>query len=211
MKPSMFRQVGNQSDDELISLAKSGDEEAIAQIFEKYHLKIYSFLYRATGSQEDAEDLCQEVFLLVFKNLSSFRNESKFLTWVYRIAINRFRDYIRREKQRPLPMLSDIGEDVLTGDEDTRATISSPLRDDLSLEVTTVVDLRNSLQKIDPKYRLPLLLNALEGMPYEDIARILRIPIGTVKSRIFRARLMLAEMLAEKNTKKNNKEQSEFF
>lgn len=195
--PSVSREGQNQSDDELIRLAKTGDGKATAELFEKHHGKIYSFLYRATGRREDAEDLCQEVFLVAFKNISSFRGESAFSTWVFRIAINRFRDYLRKEKQRPLPMQRDFDEDVLTGSEDTRATISSPLRDELSIQVISVQDLRDSLRRIDPKYRIPLLLNALEDMPYQDIARVLRLPVGTVKSRIFRARVMLAEMLGE--------------
>ncbi len=188
----------NLSDDELISLAKSGDQKAVEELFDRYYKRIYVFLYRATGRREDAEDLCQEAFLLAFKNIGSFKGKSSFFTWVYKIAINRFRDHVRREKRRPLPIKSQVDEESFTGSVDTRASLVPQMSDEPGDKVETYQDVRKALQRIHPKYRVPLLLNAVEEMPYEEIARLLGLPVGTVKSRIFRARMMLAEMMGEK-------------
>lgn len=177
-------------DDALVERAQSGDLLALEELFNKYRNQIFSLAYRMTGSTSDAEDLCQEIFLQVMRKIGSFQGRSSFSTWLYRVSMNRSRDYLRRKKRNP-ELLSQEGEVPEPWD---------PGRDAGGLESVAISSeaqriVQEALVQLPLSLRAPLVLHELEGLQYHEVASLLRLPVGTVKSRIFRARIKLAEVL----------------
>ena len=186
------QQNGPKSDDDaLVARAQDGDLAALEQLFNTYRNQVFSLAYRMTGNVSDAEDLCQEIFLQVMRKVSSFQGRSSFSTWLYRVSMNRSRDYLRRKKRSP-ELLSQEGDPpeprepgaVNAGGLENVAIASEAQR----LVQTALMELPLSLRE-------PLVLHELEGLQYHEVASLLRLPVGTVKSRIFRARIKLAEVL----------------
>lgn len=191
----------NQSDDDirasedavLVARARAGEPGAFEEIFLRYRSQIYSLTYRMTGNPADAEDLCQEVFLQAMKKIGSFQGRSSFSTWLYRVAINRSRDYLRRRKRSP-EVLTDGSEQagVVAAEAPDEKTLG-PEGASLQSEARRLV--QEALKELPVSLRIPLVLHELEGLQYQEVANLLHLPVGTVKSRIFRARLKLAEIL----------------
>lgn len=183
---------GRQSQDEaLVARAKEGDLTALEELFNRYRNQVFSLAYRMTGSPSDAEDLCQEIFLQVMRKVGSFEGRSSFSTWLYRVAMNRSRDYLRRKKRSP-EMLSQEGDPPEQHDQNagTSGGLESVA---IASEAQRLV--QEALMQLPVSLRAPLVLHELEGMQYHEVASLLKLPVGTVKSRIFRARIKLAEIL----------------
>ena len=179
----------------LVKRVTAGDQGAFEELYNRYRHKVFSLSYRMTGNTSDAEDLCQEIFVQVFRKIGSFEGRSSFSTWLYRVATNRSRDFLRKKKRTPNLVSRDDqmlesdpvdhpGDHEKTGEPETRA---------LSSEAQALV--QNALLELPVNLRTPLVLHEFEGFQYQEIARLLRLPVGTVKSRIFRARIKLAEIL----------------
>ena len=185
------------SDSELVQLAKTGDGEAFDQLVLRHEQKIYRLLYRILGNEQDARDLTQDTFLKGYRAFGSFREESAFGTWLYRIAINlstsRKRTLARQRPYRPLSL--SIGH---PGNE-THVQIDPPDSGDRPSEVFEKREIgqivRTTIDTLNEDYREVLILRDLEGLSYDQIAAIADIPIGTVRSRIHRARLELRDRL----------------
>ncbi|MBU2686556.1 MAG: sigma-70 family RNA polymerase sigma factor [Actinobacteria bacterium] len=180
-------------DDELVARARTGDAAAVEELFDRYRHQVFSLAYRMTGNPADAEDLTQDVFVQVMRKIGSFQGRSSFSTWLYRVTMNRSRDFLRRKKRSP-EMLSTDGEpgDYLM--EDRVGTVQRAPEDNaIASEAQRLV--QEALQQLPVSLRAPLVLHELEGFEYHEIARMLVLPVGTVKSRIFRARLKLGEIL----------------
>jgi RNA polymerase sigma-70 factor (ECF subfamily) len=175
----------------LVARASAGDLQALEEIFNKYRNQVFSLAYRMTGNVSDAEDLCQEIFVQVMRKISSFQGRSSFSTWLYRVSMNRSRDYLRRKKRSP-ELLSHEGDPVEPYDPVAHAGggLESVA---ISSEAQRLV--QEALVELPVSLRAPLVLHELEGMQYHEVASLLRLPVGTVKSRIFRARIKLAEIL----------------
>jgi RNA polymerase sigma-70 factor, ECF subfamily len=181
------------AEDMLISRAREGDRDAFEQLFNSYRNQVYSLAYRLTGSPSDAEDLTQEVFMQVMRKIGSFQGRSQFSTWLYRVTVNRSRDHMRSRKRTP-ELLSDDHEAVeRVGEPVGSAPAPAPESGAIALEAKRLV--QEALLELPETLRAPLVLHELEGLEYREVARILRLPVGTVKSRIFRGRLKLAELL----------------
>lgn len=187
------------SDAGLIARCQKADIAAFNEIVARYKGKIYNYLYRMTGSADDAEDLTQEVFVRMYTNIGSFRAEASLSTWLFRIAGNLSVDAFRRgKKERGLvqsldaPATNEDGEE-LAATRDVADWSREPTalfaRKELSGEI------QKALQKLPPKLRSAVVLHDIEGLAYEEIAQSERIPLGTVKSRIFNARVALREHL----------------
>ncbi|MDD5747750.1 MAG: sigma-70 family RNA polymerase sigma factor [Actinomycetota bacterium] len=174
---------------ELVEKAKSGDEEAFSLLFEQYKDRIYSLCLRMTGNREDAGDMCQETFIKAFKSIEKFRSHSSFSTWIYRIAINHTKDFIRSKARKRGSPVHALSESRLLIDE---ANIS-PQEHALKTERVKIV--QQALLELPENMRTPLILFEIENLEYREISRILRLPVGTVKSRIFRAKIALGEIL----------------
>lgn len=181
------------AEDLLLDRARAGDPDALGEIFDQYHNQVYSLSYRILGSAVEAEDLTQEVFLQVFRKIGSFQGRSSFSTWLYRVTVNKARDQLRG-RRRSLELLTDDGEEAGPGrDRQPPSGHPGPEGSAMAEEARRLV--RGALAELPFSLRAPLVLHELQGLEYREVARVLRVPVGTVKSRIFRGRLKLAQLL----------------
>jgi len=188
-----------QSDAALISRCQKADIAAFNEIVARYKTKIYRYVYRMTGSAEDAEDLTQEVFVRMYTNIAGFRAEASLSTWLFRIAGNLCTDAFRRSK-RERGVVSSLDASSMDDEgEGVNATRDVP---DWSQEPDRLFgqqelgsQIEAALAKLPPKLRSAVILHDVEGLAYDEIAQTERVPLGTVKSRIFNARATLREYL----------------
>lgn len=179
----------------LIDLVLAGEGEAFEGLVLEYQKKIYNLCLRMTRNHSDAEEVAQETFLKAFRSLGSFRRDSSFYVWLYRIASNLCIDLLRREKQRGPELLS------LDGGEETERPLELPDMGALPEELLEKKELRAALQAgidaLPARQRQILSLRGLCGLSYSEIAEVLDLEEGTVKSRISRARAALMKHLLE--------------
>jgi RNA polymerase sigma-70 factor (ECF subfamily) len=179
----------------LLEKAKSGDVAAFEELIEAYQKKVFNLALRIIGNYDDAADLAQETFVRIFKAISNFKEQSSFSTWVYRITTNVCLDEIRKRKNKKVV---SIDEDIHMDDGDMKRQVISedPGPDEAAerAEVRRVVN--NAINRLPEDQRVVITLRDLHGMSYEEIAKILDLPGGTVKSRINRARLALKNVLS---------------
>lgn len=183
--------MDERSDQELIELTRSGETAAFDLLVRRYQERLVHSLEHLLSSREDALDIAQQAFLLAWRKLSSYRGESSFYSWLYRIAVNAAASHFRRPtvSAGSLDQLRDVGGIELSD----RRVPSGPGQ---SLEQDEEIQrVRQALQQVTEEFRQPLILREIEGFSYEQIAEILGIPSGTVRSRIFRARQELMERL----------------
>ena len=181
----------NTDDKELIAQCVAGQTEAFGRLVERYQNRLYHTLFSLMGSEEDARDVAQEAFVLAFQKLQSFRGDSAFYSWLFRIAFNASVSF-RRKHRRTTSSLDAAHEQSGIETADT----SPDTQPDHSLEVAEQQGLvRTALAQIAADFREVLILKEIEGLKYEQIAEIVGCPIGTVRSRIHRARQELREKL----------------
>ena len=181
---------------ELVQRARQGDEASFAALVEQNQGRIYNLALRMTGSPEDAADLCQEAFLNAWRGLGKFQGESSFATWLYRLTTNVCIDFLRREKRRhELSMTVSLDDEA----EDRQAQLPDErFSPHLEAERQERRDaLRAGLAALSEEHRRVLILRELEGLSYGEIAALLGLEEGTVKSRIARARLALRNYLVK--------------
>jgi RNA polymerase sigma-70 factor (ECF subfamily) len=181
--------VNSLDDHTLIRLVLEGNTSAFDVIVRRYNTKVYSLAYRLLNSVEDAEDVAQDTFSQAFKGLGSFRGTSKFYTWLFRITYNLA--ISQRRKRKPALSLNSQtdsqGEITLPSDD------ASPMKNMEDEEGKTLMDRALGLLSLD--HRAGLVLKEIEGFSYEEIALSLGVPVGTVRSRLHRARLELRAIL----------------
>jgi RNA polymerase sigma-70 factor (ECF subfamily) len=172
----------------LIEATLAGDKAAFGQLVGRYQDRLYNSLVRVLGSAEDARDIVQDAFVQAFLKLNTFRGSSAFYTWLYRIAFNLAMSHAR--KGRPMRSLdqqkSVHGAEPVDGQPAPEASLASRERVEL---------VHAALAQLSAEYRQILVLRELEGCRYDEIAEILELPAGTVRSRLFRARLQLRDHL----------------
>lgn len=184
----------------LALLAKNGDTSAFEQLVEMHERFVYTTIYFDVKNREDAYDISQEVFIRVYRSLSSFRGESAFSSWLYRICKNATFDFLRKSGKRSTVSISDLTSDEGDGKNiefdipDTDET-KNPAKAAEKNELATVV--RQAISCLSEEHRAVILLRDIEGYSYSEIASILGIEDGTVKSRISRARDILKKLLHE--------------
>lgn len=182
------------SDKTLVERCIAGDETAWEQLVRTHTRRVYAMCYRFTNSGSEAQDLTQEVFLRIFKSVKSFQaDEGSFTTWLVRVTRNLLIDNYRRTRQE---RVTDSIEDQLPVLEEELTVSTRP--DGLLAGREAREQLQAGLQKLSPELRETLILRDLEELEYREIAQILRIPEGTVKSRLNRARADLARVLRRK-------------
>ena len=178
------------SDDaSLIAATLAGDTAAFGRLVGLYQDRLYNSLLRVVGSPEDARDLVQDAFVQAFLKLDSFRGSSAFYTWLYRIAFNLAMSHARRGHK----MTSLDGAKAHCGSEPVDG---QPAPDSEMLRSERVELVHAALGELSAEYRQILVLRELDGCRYDEIAEILELPVGTVRSRLFRARLQLRDQLA---------------
>ena len=184
------------SDERLVERFQQGDQQAFDLIVDRYEQKVWHLAFRLTGDQEDAFDLAQEAFLKVYRYLMLFRGQSSFSTWLYRIVTNSFYDEMRKSKRRPTIAVS-LDDAIITDEgEVVRELCSSDAGpEELSLQRELQKTIQAALLGLPEDYRVVLILRDLQDHSYEEIAAILGLNLGTVKSRLSRARLALRKLL----------------
>lgn len=187
----------NVSDEELIKRVKSGDIDAFEEIIAKYEKRVFSLIYNMLKNDNDIEDVAQEVFVKVYKNIDKFHGNSSLYTWIYRITTNLCLDYIKKQKS-----VIYIDEKIQTddGELDFQLPSEEKLQDELYEEKELKQKLEKSIAKLPDKQRVMIVLRDIKGLSYEEISEILEIKLGTVKSQINRARLKLKELLEKDGT-----------
>ena len=188
----------NQAVNALVRRCVAGDSAAWQEIVQQYHRRIYNICYRFSGSPDDASDLTQEVFIKIYRTLGTFDgSRAAFMTWVTTVTRNLLVDHFRKGKYdrvtESLEAAPGGQEDGLTLGEQLQDQSISPERRVQRLQVQKVV--HEALQKLSPELREALILRDLQDMDYKEIAVVLKIPEGTVKSRINRGRTELARLL----------------
>lgn len=179
----------------LIERCKQGDLAAFNELVKKYEKQVYNFAYRLTGNYDDANDIAQDAFLRVYNAIGGFRGDASFTTWLFRITTNIFRDDRKRARAHPHSSLDealDLEESSVT----RQIEDPSPSPAALTEERERGQILQNAILSLPEYQRAMVVLYHTEQKSYEEIAEIMDLPIGTVKSRLNRARLALKEKLS---------------
>ena len=184
---------GSTSDEELVARVCGGDGTAFGPIVERYQDRLYNTIYRLVGSSEDARDLLQETFIKAYENLEGFRGGSSLYTWLFRIAVNASLSH--RRKRKPIHATASATDDDEAAPADTWAdpAAADPADPILAAETETVV--QQALNGLEEEYRTVVILRDIQHCDYREMAEILDVSLGTVKSRLHRARLMLRDKL----------------
>jgi RNA polymerase sigma-70 factor (ECF subfamily) len=177
-------------DAQLINDSLAGDQAAFGQLVQKYQGRLFNTMLHVAGSHEEAEDVCQEAFVQAFVKLASFQGRSVFYTWLYRIAFN---VSVSRRRRKRVELSIDQHRER-TGDEPEDG---GEHPEDQLLRDEQVQQVRGAIGALNDEYRAILVLREMEGCCYETIAEILELPLGTVRSRLHRARLQLRDQLQE--------------
>ena len=181
-------------DQQLVERSQRGDKYAFELLVIKYQRRLARLISRFVRDAAEVEDVTQEAFIKAYRALPAFRGESSFYTWLYRIGINTAKNYLLALKQRAPTSTSFNTEDAEDfEDADLLHEVSTPENEFMSKQVVNVVNL--SLQELPDDLRTALTLREIEGLSYEEIASVMSCPIGTVRSRIFRAREAISENL----------------
>jgi len=187
--------VSKSLDDLLVERAKRGDADAFEQLTGQYYKKIFNYAYRLTGNYEDASDIAQEALLRAYLSLPEFRGDSSFQTWLIRITQNACLDELRRRKRQRFTSL-DQPVTVEDGEMDRQLAVADtadgPEQALERVEVQRAV--QESINQLDEEYRVVVVMRDIQGYSYNEIADTLGINLGTVKSRLNRARNALKEM-----------------
>jgi RNA polymerase sigma-70 factor (ECF subfamily) len=188
------RQVISLSDEDLMAEAAEGNERAFTELVNRYKSRVVNLVSRLLNDREASDDICQEVFVRVFLHRKNYRRGAKFSTWLFTIAANLAKNEIRRRKRRRNWTSLDEMQETL---HDSSLQLMDPRANrEGEVEVRQLQGIVGAaIATLPERYRLALVLRDIEGLAYEDIAQVLRIPGGTVRSRINRARLMLKRKL----------------
>jgi len=172
-------------DEDLVRRYLSGDRAAFAALVERHERRVYNLALRMTGREEDARDAAQDAFLTVLRKLSSFRGEAAFTTWLHRVTVNACYDLLRKRQRAPL---LERGEDDLPAREPPPA----PDHADAS---SLSMDVQQALLQVPEDFRTVMILHDVHDLRQEEVAAIVGVPIGTVKSRLHRGRIALARAM----------------
>ena len=186
-----------QNERDLVDRAKFGDIEAFEQLIEGCQKRVFNIAYRMIGNYDDANELAQEVLLKAFRSIKSFKGDSLFSTWIYKVTANVCLDEIRRRKKR---MVVSLDEDIEYNDGEVKRQIpdNSPTPD-VEAETNELKKAVNkSIQELPDDYKSMIILRDIQGFSYDEISKIVNCPEGTVKSRINRARQALKKILQGK-------------
>lgn len=171
----------------LVAAAQGGDRAAMDTLLRRHHARIWAICRRLAGNDADAADAAQEAMLLIVRRIGTFDGRSQFTTWAHRVATNACLDELRRRRRRPHQGLPDDDPDHAGATIDPAPPVDREVTDRLTIDA--------ALARLPEEFRVPIVLRDLGGHDYAQIAAILDIPAGTVRSRIARGRTKLAELL----------------
>jgi RNA polymerase sigma-70 factor (ECF subfamily) len=170
-------------DEDVVRRVVGGDVAAFGVLVERHERRVYNLALRMTGREDDARDATQDAFLTALRKLSSFRGDAAFTTWLHRVTMNACYDLLRKRGRGP----------VLEHDPDA-APEPPPVRDHAD-DVDLSVDVARALLEVPEDYRVVMLLHDVHDLPYDEVAAIVGVPVGTVKSRLHRGRVALARIM----------------
>ena len=185
-------------DDALIRRAAQRDERAFEQLMLLHQKAVYNICYRMAGNAEDALDLSQEVFLKLWRTLEQYQFDAAFSTWLYRMTQNAFIDFLRRQKRQQHTSLTVCDDEEDAGKEFS-VPDPAPLPEERVIFNEKQEAIRTAMNALPPDFREILELRVVRNLPYEQIAQIMELPVGTVKSRLARARIQLKKRLEAGN------------
>jgi RNA polymerase sigma-70 factor, ECF subfamily len=175
------------TDERLVRRFQEGSADAFEVLVQRHGTRVYNLCFRILGDPEEAADASQDTFLAALRKLNTFRGDSAFTTWLHRVAVNACYDSLRRKRRRPLLQ-------IVRDEDDDRPEPSLPSPDHAD-QVVFSVDVGRALMEVPEEFRVVLVLADVQDLPYDEIARVLEIPVGTVKSRVFRGRAALGRAL----------------
>lgn len=175
-----------QDDVQLVTASKNGDQDAFSLLVQRYQRRVFNLVFRMLQNYEEASEITQEAFLAAWQGLRSFRGEARFSTWLYRIAYNCALKQLELRKRDQALHLALQAEQTFEDDDQQAAHLTA-------LDSQEIV--QQQLSQLPPKYRIVLILRHLQDMTYEEMAEVLTMPIGTIKTHLFRARNLLKERL----------------
>ena len=190
---NVMSSVTEQDDLLLVAASKNGDQDAFAQLVQRYQRLVFNLVYRMLQHYEEATEITQETFLAAWQALPAFRGDARFPTWLYRIAYNcSLKQLELRKRDRALQVALEAEQILENANNEQRANAEIDARDRQAL-------IQEQLSHLPAKYRIVLILRHLQDMTYEEMAEILTMPIGTIKTHLFRARNLLKERLQSLN------------
>lgn len=195
---SFISKISPEDEKILIGRCKKGDLTAFSELIDSYQNKVFSLAFRLIGNEDDAEDISQEIFVKFFRTVNLFKGESSLATWLYRITVNEVKNFWKSKTMRNSLKTKSI--DSLSDPEDeniakVQFADPTPSPRDIASENELLSHLERLMKKISDEFREILILRFKENLSYEEIASILNINIGTVKSRLARARIELKSLM----------------
>ena len=186
--PVAFATVdASDTDEQLVRRFREGSADAFEVLVHRHGNRVYNLCLRILGDPEEAADASQDTFLAALRKLNTFRGDSAFTTWLHRVTVNACYDSLRRKRRRPLLQ-------VVRDEDDERPEPSLPAPDHAD-QVVLSVDVAKALMEVPKEFRVVLVMADVQDLPYDEIARVLEIPVGTVKSRMHAAVMRLREVL----------------
>ncbi len=180
----------------LVARAKAGDEDAFGEVVKAHYPKVYGVIYRMVQNAEDAKELTQIAWVKAWQRLASFEGNSKFSTWMYRLAVNTAMDFLRSRKRRGETVYLDEITDAEAAKHDALQTPQAAPEEEMRRdEIRTTF--HKALEDLTPEHRQTLMLREVEGLSYKEIADVMKCRMGTVMSRIFYARKQIQEKLRD--------------
>lgn len=179
------------TDEQLIARFQQGDEYAYNLLVKRYTDPLMNYIYRFVGDKIDAEDILQETFLRLYKNKHYYKEIAKFSTWIYTIAGNLAKTELRKRKRRNIFSIHNF----MSTEKDYELPDKGVTPDKQANSVITDKEIQKAINKLSPKFKQVIILRDVQGFSYEEIAQIVDIPLGTVKSRVNRARIKLQQDL----------------
>jgi RNA polymerase sigma-70 factor (ECF subfamily) len=181
------------TDEELVARSISGDADSFNELILRWERPIYALAYRTIGREEDARDVCQETFLRAFRALPGFRGQAKFSSWLYRIALNLCRDWMRRQRRTPVVQAP---EDVDLMDLAAAAEPSESIEDLVSRQ-EQVRAVQRAMAVLPDEQRAAIILKEYHGLTFQEIADLVGCPLSTVKTRLYQGLVVLRRELAK--------------
>jgi len=190
------------TDEELVKRFLEGDQQSFNLLMWRWEKRLYQFIYRMVGNQEEAQDLCQESFLRAYRSLRGFKQKAKFSSWLYKIALNLCHSWGRKKKRARMISLSEIAPgDGYLSNEKSEGVSSSPMEAALQHRERELM-VRQALASLPENQRLIIILKEYQGLKFREIAQLLRCPESTVKSRLYKGLMALSSILASPGMEK---------
>ena len=182
---------------ELIKAVVHGDQAALGELLDAYQHRVYNVCLRMVGNRDDAAEVSQDALLKVIQHVRQFKGKSHIATWIIRIAMNAAVSHLRKRRLRQTVSLDQVDDDQSAPLRQQMSDRREPAPESNVQKKEMVAHLHDALGQIDEQFRSVLVLRDIEQMDYQEIAEVLEIPVGTVKSRLFRARLALRQRMAK--------------